>query len=309
MCQSLIEQLYKDYDLLDEHTTNSIQEFIDEHELDEDKVWNDLGLYFDTDTKNEFIQDFVRLYGLDDSMQIVDATSTERFNALVNRVGDKPQHYLNQINKCGPGKKTERLQTFYKLAKQNGLEKTAEAIKNSFPEEYSPEEINSAKEEEHKKAQAKKQQEREVAKQREAAAKEEALSGGKTYCNVPTEPGRFMSSPDNIFTRFAKKHPTGFVIEVSRGDTSVGAPWEHRDGRVWTIANKYTVSNGEITKTFDIANLTNEGYDPSVKSGWVTDVNGKKWFVGSSFGWLLNGIKMKFSEVKSAVEQALATFK
>ena len=118
-----------------------------------------------------------------------------------------------------------------------------------------------------------------------------------------------MSSPDNIFTRFAKKHPTGYVIEVSGGDASVGAPYERRDGRVWTIANKYTVSNGEKTETFDIANLTNEGYNPSVKSGWDTDASGKKWFVGSSFGWLLNGSKMKFSELKASVERSLESFK
>lgn len=95
---------------------------------------------------------------------------------------------------------------------------------------------------------------------------------------------------------------------MSSGDTSVGAQWERRDGRVWTLANKYTVSNGEKTMIFDIANLTNEGYDPSVKSGWFTDENGKKWFTGSSYGWLLNGGKMKFSEIKAVVERDLGRF-
>ncbi len=52
-----------------------------------------------------------------------------------------------------------------------------------------------------------------------------------------------------------------------------------------------TVSNGEKTETFDIANLTNEGYDPSVKSGWSTDGHGKKRYDGSSFGWLLKTSK------------------
>ena len=141
------------------------------------------------------------------------------------------------------------------------------------------------------------------------AAKQEALNGGKTYCNVPTESGRFLSFPDNIFTRFAKKHPTGYVVEVSKGDASVGDPWKHRDGSVWTMANRYTVSNGEKTMIFDIANLTNEIYDPSVKSGWYTDEDGNKLFVGASYGWLLNGRKMKFSKIKKTVESTLEGFK
>ena len=70
-----------------------------------------------------------------------------RFNNLKHRVGDKPQHYLNQIEKCGPDKRLNRIETFYRLAVESGLENTAKAIKEAYPESYFFERNSKAKEE------------------------------------------------------------------------------------------------------------------------------------------------------------------
>lgn len=70
---------------------------------------------------------------------VTDSKSEDRFYSLFNRVGDKPQHYLNQLEKCSEEKRLERAPVFYKLAVENDLKQTAQAIKDKYPDIYASE--------------------------------------------------------------------------------------------------------------------------------------------------------------------------
>lgn len=72
--------------------------------------------------------------------KITDVSHEDRFNALKDRVGDKPQHYINQLNKCSEDKRRERAKVFYELSNREGLTNTAQAIKREFPDIYASEE-------------------------------------------------------------------------------------------------------------------------------------------------------------------------
>lgn len=114
----------------------------------------------------------------------------------------------------------------------------------------------------------------------------------------------YMAAPDKLFSSIGNQD--GVVVTKSNGDTRVGAPYERRDGRVWTLANLYTVEFGGKTLKFDVACLSNEGWDPSSKTGWSEDRNGKKWYVGKSFGWILNGgPKETWRDVSNRIKQEL----
>lgn len=235
--------------------------------------------------------------------------STRRFNDLKEKFGDDPKHYLSQLSRCKGTKLKSRVAIFYQNAISQDLMNVASAIKEAYPEDYDPKEVeknkNLKKEEEAKAAAEVRRKRKEEAKAATDKASKEAIEGGKSYCSFEYNPGSYMASPDKLFTSLIKKYPTGLSVIRTDGDTSVGESYEHRNGRVWTIAHKYTVSTKNDSIVFDIASLTNEGWDPNEKSGYSTK-SGKKIFVGRSYGWFLDGVKRPFSEIRSIVQEKVA---
>ena len=127
----------------------------------------------------------------------------------------------------------------------------------------------------------------------------------KVADSINYEPAEgYMAAPDKLFASIGKKE--GVEVTKSQGNTSVGKVYERRDGRVWTLANLYTVKYGDKELKFDIACLSNEGWDPSSKTGWSEDASGKKWYVGKSFGWILNnGPKETWREISNRIKEQL----
>lgn len=230
--------------------------------------------------------------------------SKRRFNDLKEKYGDDPKHYLSQLSRCKGTKLKSRVAMFYQNAISQNLMNVASAIKEAYPEDYDPKEVeknkNLKKEEEARAAAEARRKKKEESKAAADKASKEAIEGGKSYCSFDYNPGSYMASPDKLFTSIVKKFPTGVSVTRTDGDTSVGKSYEHRNGRVWTIAHRYTVSTKKGSVVFDIASLTNEGWNPSEKSGYSTK-SGKKVFVGRSYGWFLNGAKRSFSEIRSIV--------
>lgn len=69
---------------------------------------------------------------------------------------------------------------------------------------------------------------------------------------------RALARADKVFTKLVDKND-GLVVEVRQGDTSVGRDYEARNGRAWTIANKYVLTFNGGKKYINVANVTNEG--------------------------------------------------
>ena len=234
-----------------------------------------------------------------------DDKSSRRFQDLKEKFGDDPKHYISQLARCKGAKQKKRVAVFYQSAISQDLLNVASAIKEAYPEDYDPMEVErnkKIKEEEEAKAAAEaRRKKKEEAKAEVEKASKDAIEGGKSYCSFDYNPDSYMASPDKLFVSLIKKHPTGMSIIRTDGNTSVGASYEHRNGRIWTIAHKYTVSTKNGVLSFDIASLTNEGWDPNEKSGYSTKT-GKKVFVGRSYGWFLDGVKRTFSDIRSIVQ-------
>lgn len=114
----------------------------------------------------------------------------------------------------------------------------------------------------------------------------------------------YMTAPEKLFASIGNKE--GVEVFKTKGDTSVGEEYEARDGRIWTLADLYTVKyNGDELK-FNVACLSNEGWNPSSKTGFVEGRNGGKIYVGKSFGWILNnGPKQTWREVAASIKNQL----
>lgn len=206
--------------------------------------------------------------------RIADSDHTARFNDLMNKVGDKPKNYLSQLSRCKGDKKEERAQVFYDLAKKNNLTETAEAIKEAYPEV--------TKKEKNRKKKSDKR------KQQEIASKEQQVENLIAFGDsgiVFFHTNRALARADKLFTKLVDKNK-GLVVEVHQGDTSVGRDWEARNGRAWTIANKYILTfNGE-KKYINVANVTNEG--------------------GGTYGFIVNrGPKASWRDAQQRIESML----
>lgn len=217
--------------------------------------------------------------------RISDADHTSRFNDLMNKVGDKPKNYLSQLSRCKGDKKGERAQVFYDLAKKNDLTETAEAIKEAYPEVTKKE-----KEQEEAKRREAAREERKQRAEKELASKEKQVENLIAFGDsgiVFFHTNRALARADKLFTKLVDKND-GLVVEVRQGDTSVGRDYEARNGRAWTIANKYVLTfNGE-KKYINVANVTNEG--------------------GGTYGFIVNrGPKTTWRDAQRRIESMLKT--
>lgn len=188
--------------------------------------------------------------------RISDADHASRFNDLMNKVGDTPKNYLSQLSRCKGAKKGERAQVFYDLAKKNKLTETAEAIKEAYPE-VAKEEMEQEEEKRREAARAERKQrlENELASKKQQV--ENLIAFGDSGI-VFFHTSKALARADKLFTKLVNKNE-GLVVEVHQGDTSVGSDYEARNGRAWTIANKYVLTFNGVQKIINVANVTCEG--------------------------------------------------
>lgn len=241
--------------------------------------------------------------------KIKDASHIDRVKALVEKFGDNPKHYLSQLSRVKGDKLRERVISWYNFL-EDDYPTVVNALRENYPDILKDYESPNSKVKREQKEEEERIERRRLEKEeylkRESEGKEIARQGGPGYVNFkPSGGDSFMAAPDKLFYSLSKK--PGVIVVKKQGDTSVGAPYERRDGRVWTIAYNYSVEFQGKQLSFNVATLSNEGYDPGSK-GWVTTRNGGRTFTGKSFGWLLGrSDKMTWSEVRSRIKSQLST--
>lgn len=205
--------------------------------------------------------------------RISDATAYERFYDLKAKVGDNPKHYLSQISRCKGFKKEMRIEQFYSLAVKNGLTKTAEAIKEAYPEQYDSDEIEQQKQAQEE-AKRKERMQLKAAKKAELESQankqvEDIANGAASAIVFFIEPSEYFKSLYRFLNKIVKAVPSGLAITIQSGDPSIGARYEARNGRAWTVAERVEFIYKGKSEVFNVGNITNEG--------------------GGSYGWLVGG--------------------
>lgn len=203
--------------------------------------------------------------------RISDATAYERFYDLKAKVGDNPKHYLSQISRCKGFKKEMRIEQFYRLAVENGLTETAEAIKEAYPEQYDPDEIEQQKQAQEE---AKRNERRQLIAAKKAALEskankqvEDIANGAASAVVFFIEPSSHFKSLHRFLNNIVKQVPSGLAITIKNGNPSIGASYDARNGRAWTIAERVEFIYQGKSEVFNVGNITDEA--------------------GGSFGWLV----------------------